>query len=317
MDRCQSSLRRQQPGLGRIPHRRTQRQPHMRAGTSSRRYSARATTTPTMAALRDGARSPRDRTKWPPSQRPSAKTAATRATPGFPPPRPARPTWPSMMSRAAHWSRSANSSTRTSPAMDMKPGFVAGNSYANPRIPLDQTLVEDFANIEDFRMVDISYATNEALWDDYFFSTVGKDYVGQGPRRDRQVPPFRGLREWQPAIDQSPPSTTGPGGVTIPSKPFSATPEKNAARAMSARIMVEGAFNVNSTSKQAWKAVLASMAGLRNAGPLFRWILRFLANTGRHPLPPLRPCDGYRWLGGLRRPPRPFLLAGLPQSGCR
>ena len=59
-----------------------------------------------------------------------------------------------------------------------EPSHAFGNSYANPRIPLNQIQVDDYGGIENFTMLDISYVLNEALWDSYFFSTVGRNYKG-------------------------------------------------------------------------------------------------------------------------------------------
>lgn len=59
-----------------------------------------------------------------------------------------------------------------------EPGFVVGNSYANPRIPLEAVSNPNFNGINGFNVTDISYDVNRKLWDGYFFSTLGTDYVG-------------------------------------------------------------------------------------------------------------------------------------------
>ncbi|MDA3875307.1 MAG: hypothetical protein PF795_15275 [Kiritimatiellae bacterium] len=59
-----------------------------------------------------------------------------------------------------------------------EPGYVLGNSYANVRIPLDQTDAENFNSITGLRLEDISYHVNQRVWDRYFFSTLAPDYVG-------------------------------------------------------------------------------------------------------------------------------------------
>ncbi|MGB1128443.1 MAG: hypothetical protein ACPG4K_00235, partial [Haloferula sp.] len=140
-----------------------------------------------------------------------------------------------------------------------EPGFVFGNSYANPRIPLDQTMVENFAGIDDFRMVDISHATNEAIWDDCFFSTIGKDYMGGGRGSLDKVMPFKAFANGDRQLTNSRHRLRPlPGDDSFDTILEEAG--ENGARAIAARILVEGAFNVNSTSKEAWKAVLSSMA---------------------------------------------------------
>lgn len=140
-----------------------------------------------------------------------------------------------------------------------EPGFVFGNSYANPRIPLDQTMVENFAGIDDFRMVDISHDTNEAIWDDCFFSTIGKDYMGGGRGSLDKVMPFKAFANGDRQLTNSRHRLRPlPGDDSFDTILEDAG--ENGARAIAARILVEGAFNVNSTSKEAWKAVLSSMA---------------------------------------------------------
>ncbi len=140
-----------------------------------------------------------------------------------------------------------------------EPGFAFGNSYANPRIPLDQTMVENFAGINDFRMEDISHVTNKAIWDDCFFSTIGKDYMGGGSGSLDKVMPFEAFANGERDLINSRHRLRPlPGDDSFDTIINDAG--ENGARAISARILVEGAFNVNSTSKEAWKAVLASMA---------------------------------------------------------
>lgn len=141
-----------------------------------------------------------------------------------------------------------------------EPAFAFGNSYANLRIPLDRIKVDDFMAIQDFTMFDLSYGLNTALWDDYFFSTIGRDYLtptGSGDLDDsfdldllasgEQALPNPRYR----VIPQ-------PGDASF--KTILDSAGEDGPRALAARVGIEGAFNVNSTSAVAWKAVLASMA---------------------------------------------------------
>ncbi|MGJ8642080.1 MAG: hypothetical protein ACSHX9_01625 [Luteolibacter sp.] len=140
-----------------------------------------------------------------------------------------------------------------------EPAFPFGNSHANIRIPLDQTVVNNFAGIQDFKMFDISHAVNESVWDEYFFSTIGIDYKGKNPGG---------------TIDSHfPADELASGALKLPNprNRFISTGAQKISeivsrsdlagpKALAAHIAVEGAFNVNSTSKEAWKAVLSSMA---------------------------------------------------------
>ncbi len=141
---------------------------------------------------------------------------------------------------------------------NFEPGFVIGNSYANPRIPLGSTSNPNFSGISGFNVTDVSYDVNKRLWDGYFFSTLGLDYLGAtGSSFDR----FFDVRKLVSTASTlpNPRMVFAPlqGDTTI-DKILSDNADR-APEAIASRILVKGAFNVNSTSKTAWKAVLSSM----------------------------------------------------------
>ncbi|MBC2602598.1 hypothetical protein [Puniceicoccus vermicola] len=115
------------------------------------------------------------------------------------------------------------------------PAYAIGNGRASPMIPLDQTEVNwttryQYTNPNmNFLGVhhDYSYKLNEGLWDRYFFSTLEVEGGGYEPGFDRYV-----LKE-----SLSPPATMDE---------------------VAGNLMIDGPFNVNSTSVDAWKALLAS-----------------------------------------------------------
>lgn len=143
-----------------------------------------------------------------------------------------------------------------------EPSLPFGNSYASPRIPLDQTETENYMDIPGFTMCDISHGLNEALWDDFFFSSIGRDYIA--PDSTEPLDSVLNFHE------------LAAGSQTLPNPRYTLRPQAgdvdfagvmedagdNAPRTIAARIGIEGAFNVNSTSVEAWKAVLSSMADL-------------------------------------------------------
>ena len=137
---------------------------------------------------------------------------------------------------------------------NFEPGFVVGNSYANPRIPLDGKVANDFSGIKGLRIADISYEANEKLWDDYYFSTMGLDYLGITGNSLKGSYPMECNRLANPRMIFQPLSGDKDADAIL------ADAGSDAPRAISARIGTEGAFNVNSTSVDAWKAVLSSMA---------------------------------------------------------
>ncbi|MDQ8190079.1 hypothetical protein [Roseibacillus persicicus] len=138
-----------------------------------------------------------------------------------------------------------------------EPSFPFGNSHANIRIPLGQRTVANFADIPNFTMSDISYAVNEAIWDGNFFSTIGVDYDGGGSTLDSVFPPdelAKGTRKLTNHRHRFIPLKSGEGLDDLIKDAGS-----DGARAIASRIAIDGAFNVNSTSKEAWKAIFSSM----------------------------------------------------------
>jgi len=137
-----------------------------------------------------------------------------------------------------------------------EPGFVVGNSYANPRIPLDKTSKPNFGGM-GFDAVDISYETNKKIWDKAFFSTLGSDYVGDSKDLDKSFD-FKGLVSGEKHLP-NPRMIFSPLQGDTSFKGIIDADKAAAPQAMAARIMIHGAFNVNSTSKTAWKAMLSTM----------------------------------------------------------
>lgn len=141
---------------------------------------------------------------------------------------------------------------------NFEPGFVVGNSHANPRIPLGTTSNPNFGGNTGLTISDISYEVNRKLWDGFFFSTMSPDYVGaSGSSIDRFFDVTKLVSG--EVILPNPRMVFSPlPGDTKIDTILSAAAEK-APEAIAARFRIKGAFNVNSTSKTAWKAVLASM----------------------------------------------------------
>ncbi len=141
-----------------------------------------------------------------------------------------------------------------------EPTYLFGSSYADPRIPPGATRAADHAGISGFNLNDLPYLLNRRLWDEYFFSTIGVDYSG-GQRLldashpldalasgEKRLPNPRHRLHLRPG-DESLDQIVRDAGVRAP-------------KAIASRILVEGAFNINSTSTAAWKAILSSMEDL-------------------------------------------------------
>lgn len=122
-----------------------------------------------------------------------------------------------------------------------QPAYAVGNSYATPFVKRQLTFQRRF----DYEIIgspnpsgainaprnyyDLSYLLNASLWDTYFFSSLN----GSGSSRTPDNPTL--IYHGNP----------DPAGLTDPLKPAAA-------------LLIDGSFNINSTSKEAWKAFLAS-----------------------------------------------------------
>ncbi|MGE9289752.1 MAG: hypothetical protein ACQKBT_02100, partial [Puniceicoccales bacterium] len=111
------------------------------------------------------------------------------------------------------------------------PSFAIGNSYAPPQVTRDSTTTEESGTI----FSDVSYLLNEVLFDEYFFSTLPQD------------------------------SDTAIEYDKLPNKrlvPISLNDSddlvRSSATAAAEHLYVDGAFNINSTSIDAWYALLNS-----------------------------------------------------------
>ena len=152
-------------------------------------------------------------------------------------------------------------------------GQAIGNSYAHPNIPADEAFTTK-ARIFDLDegsfevpYVDHSYLANKSLWDEFFFSSISPQpskvpLFESSDRTAKQVAddfffndkplPNRRINPYTTALDQAKLDTlftqasTYTGGL---------------ADKIAAHLMVDGAFNVNSTSVDAWKVFLSSLKG--------------------------------------------------------
>jgi len=150
-----------------------------------------------------------------------------------------------------------------------------GNSYAHPNIPADKAQITKsrFFNLlfgaQDVPYVDHSYLANKALWDKFFFSSMSPqpakvELFGGTERTAKNVAddfffgdgtkplPNRRITHYKNNFDQVKLDTlfTQSGAFT-----------NGLADKIAAHLMVDGAFNVNSTSLEAWKVLFSSLRG--------------------------------------------------------
>jgi hypothetical protein len=157
-------------------------------------------------------------------------------------PRSASRTGPQANNRSLYWSNQSNTSAT---ALGDSPHWYSG-------------LVPDLPKQTPIRRYDISYLLNTALWDDVFFSTV-RPSAGS----DATASPLPANRRLEFATDEAPTLGQLRGAdvsAAIP-QPASLAPGESG-RVPAAQILINGAFNVNSTSTQAWIALLSGLRGL-------------------------------------------------------
>lgn len=122
-----------------------------------------------------------------------------------------------------------------------QPAYAVGNSYATPFVKRSLTSQSRYdyeligtnnrsgTNNAQRKYYDLSYLLNTSLWDSYFFSSISGSGSSKTPDNPTLV--FYGDAD--------------PAKLDNPLKPAAA-------------LLIDGSFNINSTSKDAWKAFLAS-----------------------------------------------------------
>ena len=153
------------------------------------------------------------------------------------------------------------------------PSYVIGNSYATSLVsrnrkwsrynqlsvvPLDYGgSRKRGGNEHQNTIIDYSYYANETLWDGFFFSTVPTKDLNTG-----KFPPFEDFDQYyvdacKPLPNPRMAYYTGKDGQ----HPIIGSEDglRNFQQA-AGNLMVDGAFNVNSTSVEAWKAQLGSLS---------------------------------------------------------
>ncbi|MCB1132461.1 MAG: hypothetical protein KDN05_15145, partial [Verrucomicrobiae bacterium] len=132
--------------------------------------------------------------------------------------------------------------------------YTAGESRAHPQIGTD-TLTETWPS-DRSTLLDHTWLANEALWDQYFLSTIADQTsagFGRSKSRDNVMQDFfkRTARlPNQRFTPYNPGSTDVPGDLQSASEPE---------RRVAAHLFLNGGFNVNCTSEDAWVAVLSSL----------------------------------------------------------
>jgi hypothetical protein len=143
------------------------------------------------------------------------------------------------------------------------PTYMIGNSFANVRIPMDETdssahsawiySADDTVSpaYKKFKIFDTSYLVNEKLWDRYFFSGLTKDMDSN------TIADF--LSGDSSFANNRYTYTNVAGELSDDDFDARATGDDTLFHQIAASLLVEGAFNVNSTSVDAWQAILGGL----------------------------------------------------------
>ena len=131
-----------------------------------------------------------------------------------------------------------------------------GNSRAHPLLPPAQV-----SRVLDSAMaLDHSYFLNDTLWDRYFFSSVAAYANGMlGTARSRHAVLEGILDGSQPALNSRLRPAVTPGNAAELATKLDTWSDADRAKKLAAQLAVSGPFNLNSTSVDAWHAVLASL----------------------------------------------------------
>ena len=154
-----------------------------------------------------------------------------------------------------------------------------GNSYAHPHVPADKaattwsrTFSADTGPVVK-TLADHSYLANKALWDDYVFSSISPApsqvqlFGSQKNRSAQEVAKDFFLPTSPGAFKPLPNRRMVPVTENLDSSKLDNLFTKSTlytgglADRIASYLMVEGPFNVNSTSVEAWRIVLSSLKG--------------------------------------------------------
>lgn len=165
-----------------------------------------------------------------------------------------------------------------------EPSYIVGNSYANPRIPQGDwktTFADTFSTTRSgvkatkglITLYDASYLMNETLWDSYIFTTIPQNADNYDPDDKFNEPPvdidlFTKLLKGEEHLANPRFIPYEPSGSTFDMATLQRvgdttnTTNKSAFYYNAGHLLVDGAFNVNSTSVDAWEAFLSSTYGM-------------------------------------------------------
>jgi len=141
------------------------------------------------------------------------------------------------------------------------PGFTytVGESWAHPMIPRNKVTVS--GGSQGYPLIDHTWLANNELWDSWFYSTLcsyqGAAFVGTTAAPMSQV--LSNFLDGSRPLLNSRLSPHVPLGIDPAKLATASCTDPAFYRKSAGYLWVEGPFNVNSVSKEAWKAVLSSL----------------------------------------------------------
>ena len=142
----------------------------------------------------------------------------------------------------------------------LQPTYVFGNSWPDPRLGRESvsgrwsgfapaTASQALFAGNDYLLRDVSYLANHALWDRFFLSTIPQNSGGGSSAFNASVSlPNTRMR----AIEGMVPGNDG----------FPTFSEVRSVSKAAGSLLLDGAFNINSTSVAAWRAFLGGLSGV-------------------------------------------------------
>jgi len=167
-----------------------------------------------------------------------------------------------------------------------EPSYIVGNSYANPRIAqtewkdeitdtfstdargLGSYPIGDGTTLTPFNLYDASYLVNEVLWDRYTFTTIPQvaDNAGSLTEPSPDDAHFEDLVLAKAKLPNARYLPYIPDGSNFDRATLQMASNRSAGTGAfyhnAGHVLVDGAFNVNSTSVDAWEAFLSSTHAL-------------------------------------------------------
>jgi hypothetical protein len=134
--------------------------------------------------------------------------------------------------------------------------YTAGESRAHPQIGTDKI---SHKWTDNSIMLDHTWLANEAMWDRYFLSTIADQTAVQFSSAKTYQNVLTAFFARTSQLPNSRYTPYNPGSVAVPAALQAGTTPQDS---VAASLLLQGGFNVNSTSEDAWIAVLS---GLRQA----------------------------------------------------